>query len=251
VVEEMKSEFEKRVVDFDRASLAEFEVLFDDAVSHLTNLLNSKIEILTEQENIRIEQIRLAEERKKQEEEAKKLAEIQRIQREEFEAEQKRVAEEQRIAQENFLKEKREFEEKQAEAKLNERIKQLADLGITEDVIWFGEEKRNWANLRHSAINEPDDIWSQTLVWAKEQITTPKPNESAKEDYHEADVDPKGVIQPQEAEVDLADYVITVWQNDNSVKVELNFLAEDFIKFSHLTVKEILQKEFNVPTRKN
>jgi len=159
-IEDISDLYSVAVVEFDRDSLAEFDVLFTDAVNYIDKMLESRIKTLEEQEEIRITQIELAKEKERQEAEAKKIAE-----------EQKRVAEEQRIAQEKFLAEKKEFEEKQAEAKLQSRIKQLTDLGIHEDVIWFelGGNK-NWANLKHSAINEPDDVWNKTLIWAKEQI---------------------------------------------------------------------------------
>lgn len=126
-IEDIRADYSVDVLEFDRSKLAEFEVLFDDAVVYLDNLFANKIKTLTEQEEIRLEQIRLAEERKKQEEEAKKIAEAQRVEREKFEAEQKAIAEKQRIAQEKFQKEKAEFEAKQLEAKYQERKKFLVD----------------------------------------------------------------------------------------------------------------------------
>jgi len=132
-IDATKTVFEKSVAEFDRTLLGEYEVLFTDAVSYLTNLLNSRIKTLEEQESIRLEQIRLAEEKEKQEAEAKRIAEQQRIEREKFESEQKAAAEKIRIAQEKFLAEKKEFEEKQAEAKTKERIKLLLELGLVYD----------------------------------------------------------------------------------------------------------------------
>lgn len=47
----------------DKSSFQEFEVLYDDKMDHIDNLLASRIATLSEQEEIRVEQIRLAEER--------------------------------------------------------------------------------------------------------------------------------------------------------------------------------------------
>ena len=49
-IENCKKYFEKTVSEFDKNKLAEFEVLFDDAISYLTNLLDAKTSTLTEQE---------------------------------------------------------------------------------------------------------------------------------------------------------------------------------------------------------
>lgn len=166
-----KSHFEKTVSEFDRVKLAEFEVLFDDAVTYLDTLMNAKITTLTEQENIRLEQLRLAEEREKQRIENEKIAEEQRIEREKFEAEQKLALENQRIAQENFLKEKKEFEEKQLEAKFQARCKQLTDLGF--DLAIFETEHEGnprWMNLLNSAKILADLDWVKELAWVKEMI---------------------------------------------------------------------------------
>ena len=126
-IEEAKSTFKESVSVVNSSEFQEFEVLFTDKVSYLENVLYSKIKTLTEQEEIRLEQIRLTDERKKQEEESKRIAEAQRVEREKFEAEQKAIAEQQRIAQEKFQKEKAEFEAKQLEAKYQERKKFLVD----------------------------------------------------------------------------------------------------------------------------
>lgn len=292
-IEATKTVFEKNVSEFDRTSLAEYEVLFDDTVAYLDNLLEARIATLTEQENIRLAKIELEKEQEKQRLEAERIAEEQRIERERIEAEQKRIAEEQRIAQEKFLKEKREFEEKQAEAKFQERVKILLEIGLVRDDENKGfkilnKETQLFFDWQISSFD--DNNFETSLSWFIKQMSTVENNESAKEerqfdseplatssesiignrisigDYHEDDVDPKGIKtenvwvstaeifnelrEVESEETNLADYTVTVWQNDNSVKVELSFLAEDFVKFSHLTVKEILQKEFDVPTRK-
>lgn len=153
-------------LEFNRASLQEFEVLFDDAISLLKNTLDMKIHTLHEQEQIRIDNLLIQE----------KNAENSRIQEwqrtwnanidtlnfddvkdvksvlvksklanlkhyytdyeEIYTSTEKRLnsqieliskAETQRIAQEKFQKEKAEFEAKQLEAKYQERKKFLVD----------------------------------------------------------------------------------------------------------------------------
>lgn len=258
-----KQLFNNTVAEFDREKLAEFEVLFDDAVSHLTALLNARVETLTEQENIRIAQIELAKERERQRLEAERIANEQKIERERIEADQKRVAEEQRIAQENFLKEKKEFEKKQLKARTETRIKQLTDLGIHEDVIYDELGSGQWRN--HKALSETctDEMWVKHLEWTKQQIeirnkkqeiVTPtllteedafKPNESAKEEWHEADVDPKGV--KTETPIIFDALTEETWE---SIEVEF----QDYYKKKMILVPpgifKWLSENFNVPTRK-
>lgn len=127
-----KNHFEKTVFDFDKVKLSEFEIIFEDVICYLDTLLNAKITVLSEKENIRLEQLRLDEERKKQRIENERIAEIQKIEREKFEKEQKLALENQRIAQEKFLGEKKEFEKKQAEAKRieDEKAKKLLEINV-------------------------------------------------------------------------------------------------------------------------
>lgn len=170
--------FERYSSEFDRSKLAEFEVLFDDALLVIRQLADSKIKTLTEQEEIRLEQIRLAEERKKQEEEAKKIAEAQRVEREKFEAEQKAIAEKQRIAKEQFEKEKTEFEAKQKKAKIDDRNKNLkalnVDLASLLPVIGISKH-----SLFVNALNNfPDDAYEIEL---KEFLEFIKPKEEVLE----------------------------------------------------------------------
>lgn len=161
--------------EFDRVSLNEFEILFDDTVLYLTNLLNSKINTLTEQEQIRIDNLQIQE----------KNAEIKRIQEwqrtwdanidtlsfgdikdvkiifvkskitnlkhysDDYEqiyvSTEKRLhsqieliskAEEQRIAQEKFLADKKVFEDKQSESKR-----------ISDEAIRLDVEKNKLINI--------------------------------------------------------------------------------------------------------
>ena len=145
--------------EFDRVSLAEFDILFDREVSYLKDLLNSKIKTLTEQEQIRIDNLLIQEKNAEQ----SKIQEWQRTwnanidsltfnditdvkstlvksklvdlkhynsgYEEIYLSTEKRLhsqiefvskTEEQRIAQEKFEKEKKDFEEKQAEVKRKE-----------------------------------------------------------------------------------------------------------------------------------
>lgn len=145
--------------EFDRVSLAEFDVLFDREVSYLKDLLNSKIKTLTEQEQIRIDNLLIQEKNAEQ----SRIQEWQRVwnanidslsfsdiadvksvlvkskladlkhyvsgYEEIYLSTEKRLhsqiefvskTEEQRIAQEKFEKEKKDFEEKQAEVKRKE-----------------------------------------------------------------------------------------------------------------------------------
>jgi len=145
--------------EFDRVSLAEFDILFDREVSYLKDLLNSKIQTLTEQEQIRIDNLLIQEKNAEQ----SRIQEWQRVwntnidslsfsdiadvksvlvksklvdlkhynsgYEEIYLSTEKRLhsqiefvskAEEQRIAQEKFEKEKKDLEEKQAEVKRKE-----------------------------------------------------------------------------------------------------------------------------------
>jgi len=250
-IDATKAVFEKRVAEFDRLALGEFEVLFDDAVLYLTNLLNSKINILEVQETIRLDKIKLEKEQERQRLEADRIAKEQATEREKIEAEQKRVAEEQRIAQENFLREKKEFEEKQVEAKFQERKKHLIELGMIDDEkerLIFGD-----GEFRYSQIREFDEATYQESVrfftekiaesLIVEHLSEVKSNESAKEErvfesipssstsevfighsiqaeYQEADLDPKGAIsndlfKKEQSPVDVYDVIEKIDANLN------------------------------------
>jgi len=182
--------FEKFSTDFDRSKLAEFEVLFDDALLVIRQFADSKIKTLTEQEQIRIENLLIDEKNAegkairnwqnewdsninslvfsdileiKESFKNSKLANFKHHiseYEEIYTSTEKRLhsqieliskAEEQRIAQEKFLKEKKEFEEKQLEAKFQERKKFLVD----EDYyrIYFVGE-----------CNEEEDVFKSKLL---------------------------------------------------------------------------------------
>jgi hypothetical protein len=264
-IEATKEVFEKSVSEFDREKLAEFEVLFDDTVAYLHNLLEARISTLTEQENIRLAKIEIEKEQERQRIAAEKAAETQRIQLEKIEAEQKRVAEEQRIAQENFLREKREFEEKQAEAKFQERKKFLAD----ED-YWRIYLLAECAEEEHVAkgklLNYTDSEFEDfklAVLKAKEPVV--ESNEFAKEEWHEEDVDAKGIsdknFKPGE-DVDFHPKEIS--EAEESIVFDAlteetweDIFAEWRYKLEHqdgtdvyFSLESYLQSNFNTPTRK-
>jgi hypothetical protein len=167
-IDPTKEDFEKDCDDFIRDELAEFDVLFDREVSYLTDLLNSKIKTLTEQEQIRIDNLLIQEKNAEQSRIQEwqrtwnanidtlsfgdiadvksilvksKLANLKHYvsgYEEIYNSTEKRLhsqiefvskAEEQRIAQEKLDQEKKEFEEKQLESKFQERKKFLVDEG--------------------------------------------------------------------------------------------------------------------------
>lgn len=73
-----------------------------------------------------------------------------------------------RLEREQFLREKAEFELKK---RTNERIKQLTDLGISDEVIEKGMGGNDrWATLKNSAETEDDSIWEETLLWVTTMI---------------------------------------------------------------------------------
>lgn len=261
-IESLSVNFKSVLNQHDRSVYQEFEVLFDDAVSHLTALLNARVETLTEQENIRLAKIELEKEQERQRLEAERIANEQKIERERIEAEQKRVAEEQRIAQENFLKEKREFEEKQLKLRTEIRIKQLTNLGFLfafehgylfddiqvsdSQIKEFTDEQ--WAtsieyisNKVGEKIKNSKSISTNKEMTAEEILTSyGEASESANEDYHEADVDPKGV----KTETPIVFDALTeetwesIWTNWH-------------INFHGMTFLEFLKERYNVPTQKD
>lgn len=166
-IESLKTNFKAVLNQHNRSIYQEFEVLFEDSVVYLNNLLEARIKTLTEQEEIRLEQVRLAEEREKQRIEAERIAEEQRKEREKLEAEQKAEAEKIRLAKEQFEREKREFEEKQAEAKFQERCKQLLEIGfILNERNEAYQKGLNYLNLE-DIRNASDELWICELADAK------------------------------------------------------------------------------------
>jgi hypothetical protein len=271
-IEGFRDSYSIEIAKFDRNALEEFDVLFTDTVSHLDKLFETRIATLTEQEDMRLEQIRLAEEREKQEAESKRIAEEMRIEREKYLAEQKRVAEEQRIAQENFLREKREFEEKQAEAKFQERKKFLVDEDYWR-IYLLAECAEEEDVAKGKLLNYTDSEFEDfklAVLKAKEPVV--ESNESAKEerefdseslatsseiiignriataDYHEADVDPKGL----KAETPIVFDALTEETWGSILQDYLNTLKNlrEMEDSSEYEFKAYLEENYNVPTRK-
>lgn len=60
-IESTKDKYSVIVVEFDRNSLEEFEILFDDSVKYLDGVFASRIDLLTTEEELRLERERLAE----------------------------------------------------------------------------------------------------------------------------------------------------------------------------------------------
>lgn len=239
----------------DKSSFQEFEVLYDDKMDHIDNLLASRIATLTEQEEIRLEQIRLAEEREKQRLELERIAEEQRLERERFEAEQKAIAEKQRIAQEKLDAERKEFEEKQAEAKLKERIKQITDLGLIYNVEANGyglTEKAEHLFFDWQVIGFDDNNFEASINWFKEAIKNAQEVEFIEipvTNYHEADVDPKGIIVNNEENlsenIQFENLDESGWEliRAEFSSVSIGYDLDDFVNW--------LSENFLVPERKN
>lgn len=166
-IEDVREDYSVAVLEFDRSKLAEFEILFDDAVVYLDNLFANKEKTLREQEQIRLDNIVLEEKKSemakisafekswnanidtlkfedissdlKNSLEKSKLADLKHYQDEfndKYTSIENRLnaqiefvskQESQRLAEEKLEKEKAEFEKTQAEAKFQERRKFLVD----------------------------------------------------------------------------------------------------------------------------
>lgn len=254
-IEDVREDYSVAVLEFDRSKLAEFEILFDDAVAFLDKLFENKEKTLTEQEQIRIDNLLIqeknAENSRIQEWQRtwnanidtlsfddlkdvksvlvkSKLADLKHYSNEYEEiytSTEKRLhsqieliskAEEQRIAQEKFLAEKKEFEEKQRKAKIEERQNHLKTLNVDLPSLLpiLGISKHS---LFVNALNNfTDDDYEVELkeflefIKPKEPVVAEREFESepiasktetivgenlVQADYHEADVDVKGVVK--------------------------------------------------------
>lgn len=247
-IESLKTNFKAVLNQHNRSIYQEFEVLFDDSASYLQNLLEAKIKTLTDQEEIRLKQIRLAEELEKQRIEAERIAEEQRKEREKLEAEQKAEAEKIRLAKEAFEKEKKEFEEKQAEAKFQERKKFLVDEDYWR-IYFISECGEQDVFAKNKLLNYTDSEFEdlkQAVLKAKEPaFKDSKPEQSAKEDYHEADVDPKGLSTRLKANTPMSEKELTwddIWLSFIDEVFDINSTSHDFSVW--------LANNYNVPTRK-
>jgi hypothetical protein len=311
-IETCKKYFDVAVSEYNRKSLEEYEVLFDDAVSYLTNLLNSRISTLTEQEQIRIDNLLIQE---KNAENSRiqdwqrtwnanidtlsfddlkdvksvlvksKLADLKHYSNEYEEiytSTEKRLhsqieliskAEEQRIAQEKFLAEKKEFEEKQAkqaaeikkqkDEQFEVRKNRLLEIGFK----WVGHIQ-DFVNSELDLVLDGDLIanadannFEQRLVNAKKLVADAKKKKEniisetieTSENYHEADVDEKGVVKTHDfanyqEEVQHIEQIPTksevTWEEIHDTFVE-NTEIDDSINFFYW-----LKDNYNVPTKK-
>ena len=180
-VEDVKEVFKKAKIK----DLKHFQSNFDEVYSALEKRLNSQIEFISFQEKQRLEQ--------------EEIDKKNRIAQEKFAKEQAEIAEKNRIAQEKFLAEKKEFEEKQAEAKFQERKKFLVD----EDYyrIYFITECAEEEDVLKSKLlafsdSEFEDFKSEVLKVKEFVVETMQ--EVKFENYHESDIDEKGVVKTHE-----------------------------------------------------
>jgi hypothetical protein len=179
-------------------------------------------------------------------------------------------AEEQRIAQEKFLAEKKEFEEKQAEAKFQERCKQITDLGFVLNETNIAYQKGlHYLNLEDIRLAS-DDLWLRELEDAKNikdfsemEVVEVSDKEVEFEDYNEADVDVKGVVKTHEfanyqEEVQHIEKVTENKVQGESVfdveKIESqiwdNIIEEWHTDFHGMTFLEYLKEFYHAPTKK-
>jgi len=284
-IENIREDYSVAVVEFDRDALAEFDVLFTDAVNYIDKLLESRIKTLEEQEQIRIDQAKLkiqndiadwfriwntriikvetsaiCQELFKGFNDEKPLncgefqsefgeKRSQLVSTFETRIEMLKNHENQQIAQEKFLAEKRDFEEKQAEAKYQERIKQLTDLGI--DIAVFELEHKGdprWMNLKTSAKIESDSDWNETILWVKMQISK----------RNEVQINHNSAEEPISIEDAFKDFKSANNQdaptNTQEVEFKENWGGIELLYLdstSNLNVFEWLSENYNVPTPKN
>ena len=307
-VQEVSENFHESNKTFDKISLQEFDVLFDREVLMLSELLDSKIKTLLEQEQIRIENLLIqekndennkitawrhnwyvtidtlsisdvanlkekfskskltnlkhyvsgyeeiytsTEKRLSSQIEFVSKAEEQRIAQEKFSKEQAEIAENNRIAQEKFEKEKKEFEQKQAEAKFQGRVKQLTDLGF---VLNEGNEAYqkglHYLNLEDIKLAN-DEMWFRELEDAKNvkdfsELETVDASDN--QNYHEEDVDVKGITVENPIIFDvLFENIQETWNSiyDEFEKDNTQDEYDDTVIFVSW-----LEKYFNVPSRK-
>lgn len=205
-IEEVSANFHESNSNFDKVALQEFDVLFDREISMLSELLDAKIKTLSEQEQIRLDNLLIQEKSAEQtliqewqrdwnanidSLSVSDIADVKSVlvkskltnlkhyvsgYEEIYASVEKRLhsqiefvskAEEQRIAQEKLDREKKEFEQKQAEAKFQERCKQLTDLGfVLNESNGAYQKGLNYLNLE-DIKSANDDLWIRELEDAK------------------------------------------------------------------------------------
>jgi len=158
--------------------------------------------------------------------------------------------------------------EKQLKLRTESRIKQLTDLGIHEDVIYCELGSGQWGNHKNLSETLTDEMWAEHLEWTKKQIEirnkkqeifTPtllteedafKSNESAKENYHEADVDVKGVVKTHDF-TNYQEEVQHIEQIPTKSEVTWESIFEEWhTDFHGMTFLQYLKQFYNVPTKK-
>jgi len=176
-------------------------------------------------------------------------------------------AEEQRIAQEKFLADKKEFEEKQSEAKFQERKKFLVD----EDYyrIYFVAECSEEEDVLKSKLLAYSDAefedFKLAVLKAKEPVVVERKFESepitsktetivgenlVQADYHEADVDVKGVVKTHEF-ANYQEEVQHIEQIPTKSEVTWESIFEEWhTDFHGMTFLQYLEQFYNVPTKK-
>lgn len=259
--QEVSENFAESNTNFDKTSLQEFDVLFDREILMLSELLDSKIKTLLEQEQIRIENLLIQE---KNDENNKitawrhnwyvtidtlsisdvadlktkfsksKLVDLKHYvsaYEEIYLSTEKRLhsqiefvskAEEQRIAQEKFARD-------QAEIAENNRIAQEK----------FQKEKKEFEEKQAEAKRKEE---------AKLEAEAIDLNVIDNQNYHEEDVDVKGIIVESPIVFDnLVEDVQETWGSiyDEFEKDNLQDEYDDMVIFVSW-----LEKHFNVPTRK-
>lgn len=260
-VQEVSENFHESNNTFNKTSLQEFDVLFDREILMLSELLDSKIKTLLEQEQIRIENLLIQE---KNDENNKitawrhnwyvtidtlsisdvadlktkfsksKLVDLKHYvsaYEEIYLSTEKRLhsqiefvskAEEQRIAQEKFARD-------QAEIAENNRIAQEK----------FQKEKKEFEEKQAEAKRKEE---------AKLEAEAIDLNVIDNQNYHEEDVDVKGIIVESPIVFDnLVEDVQETWGSiyDEFEKDNLHDEYDDMVIFVSW-----LEKHFNVPTRK-
>jgi len=308
-IKEVYDNFHESNNTFNKTALQEFDVLFDREISTLTELLDSKISTLKEQEQIRVDNLLIQEKNTengriqawqsdwngnidtlsfgdiadvKTALAKSKLANLKHYvsgYEEIFTSTEKRLnsqiefvskAEEQRIAQEKLDQEKKDFEEKQAEVKIQNRIKQLTDLGLVYDSENLGykipEEDGNLF-FDWQIMGFDDNNFTASFDWYKEKIDRLKNPIEAIEVVSEEVVEMPlleettfSEIIPQISEVGRAEYVkdekISAQAVDETQEIEFeetwDSIREDFRSkwTDYDSLFEYLKQEYNVPTKK-
>ena len=305
-IEPTKDKYSVVVSEFDRNSLEEFEILFTDSVKYLDGVFASRVELLTKEEELRLERERLAEIQAEQNRinaikskidsweknwmyvintlefknisvaktdfETQSALDCQEFQSEyatkrnqiqellSAKVSQLEEQENQRIERENFLKEKAEFEQKQLKARTESRIKQLTDLGISEDVIFDELGSGKWRNNKNLAESLPDDVWEEHLEWVKNQIelrNKPKEETIKADGYYTSEETPQQFTtkdfdfnkEYQEAFESLLTQEVDFEETWDSIFNDIENWNELVIPYCDI-VKKYLVDNYNVPTKK-